>query len=152
MTPFLRFLRGLLAQLAPLLHRQVKMRVALHRHPGVSGIIEAAMEILQAIPGIELVDLKQPAVGLQSVTVGVLPAFKRKLQLDGPGLVRIEPLNTQPRQDPRQWRCQRPLQASIDRLASGKALNVGDLALIVPIRPNRQQKLCKVHRTDVCRR
>ncbi len=36
------------------------------------------------IPGtsIELVDLKQPTVGLQSVNVGVLPAFKRKLQLD----------------------------------------------------------------------
>jgi heterodisulfide reductase subunit D len=82
MTPFLRFLHGRLAQLAPLLHRQVKMRVALHRHPGMSGIIEAAVEILQAIPGIELVDLKQPAVGLQSVNVGVLPAFKRKLQLD----------------------------------------------------------------------
>jgi heterodisulfide reductase subunit D len=82
MTPFLRFLHGRLAQLAPLLHRQAKMRVALHRHPGVSGIIEAAVEILQAIPGIELVDLKQPAVGLQSVNVGVLPAFKRKLQLD----------------------------------------------------------------------
>jgi heterodisulfide reductase subunit D len=82
MTPFLRFLHGRLAQLAPLLHRQVKMRVALHRHPGVSGIVEAAVEILQAIPGIELVDLKQPAVGLQSVNVGVLPAFKRKLQLD----------------------------------------------------------------------
>ncbi len=50
MTPFLRFLHGRLAQLAPLLHRQVKMRVALHRHPGVSGIVEAAVKILQAIP------------------------------------------------------------------------------------------------------
>lgn len=82
MTPFLRFLHGRLAQLAPLLHRQVKMRVALHGHPGVAGIMEAAVEILQAIPGIELVDLKQPAAGLQSVNLGVLPAFKRKLQLD----------------------------------------------------------------------
>jgi heterodisulfide reductase subunit D len=82
MTPFLRFLHGRLARLAPLLNRQVRMRVALHRHPGVAGVMEAAAEILQAISGIELVDLKQPAVGLQSVTVGVLPAFKRKLQLD----------------------------------------------------------------------
>jgi len=57
------------------------MRVALHRHPGVSGVVEAAIEILQAIPGIELVDLRQPAVGLQSVSLGVLPAFKRELQL-----------------------------------------------------------------------
>ena len=82
MTPFLRFLHSRLAQLAPLLHRQVKMRVALHRHPGVEGIMEAAGAILRSIPGIELVDLEQPAVGLQSVNLDVLPAFKRKLQLD----------------------------------------------------------------------
>ena len=80
MTPFLRFLRERLAQLTTLLRRPVKMRVALHRHPGVAGVMEAAEEILQAIPGVEIVDLRQPAVGLQSVTVGVLPAFKRELQ------------------------------------------------------------------------
>jgi heterodisulfide reductase subunit D len=62
------------------LQRRVAMRVALHQHPGVAGVMEAAAEILRAIPGIELVDLKQPAVGLQSVNVGVLPAFKRDLQ------------------------------------------------------------------------
>jgi heterodisulfide reductase subunit D len=80
MTPFLRFLRERLALLIPQLRLEVKMRVALHRHPGVAGVMEAAVEILQAIPGIELVDLQQPAVGLQSVNVGVLPAFKRELQ------------------------------------------------------------------------
>ena len=80
MTPFLRFLRERLALLIPQLRREVKMRVALHRHPGVAGVMEAAVDILHAIPGIELVDLRQPAVGLQSVNVGVLPAFKRELQ------------------------------------------------------------------------
>jgi heterodisulfide reductase subunit D len=80
MTPFLRFLHERLALLIPQLRREVKMRVALHRHPGVAGVMEATVEILQAIPGIELVDLQQPAVGLQSVNVGVLPAFKRELQ------------------------------------------------------------------------
>ena len=79
-TPFLRFLHERLAQLTPFLLRQVKMRIALHRHPGVAGVMEAAVEILRAVPGVELVDLKQPAVGLQSVNVGVLPAFKRELQ------------------------------------------------------------------------
>jgi heterodisulfide reductase subunit D len=82
MTPFMRFLDGRLAQLKPHLQRRVEMRVALHRHPGVAGVMEAAAEILAAIPGIELVDLKQPAVGLQSVNLGVLPAFKRGLQLE----------------------------------------------------------------------
>jgi heterodisulfide reductase subunit D len=82
MTPFMRFLDGRLEQLTPHLRRPVEMRVALHRHPGVAGVMEAAAKILQAIPGVTLVDLKQPAVGLQSVSVGVLPAFKRELQLN----------------------------------------------------------------------
>ena len=80
MTPFLRFLRERLAQLTPLLRQPVEMRIALHRHPGVAGVMEAAEEILQAIPGIEIVDLQQPAVGLQSNNLKVLPAFKRELQ------------------------------------------------------------------------
>ena len=82
MTPFIRFLGGRLAELRPHLQRRVEMRVALHRHPGVSGVVEAAIDLLQAIPGIELIDLKQPAVGLQSFSLGVLPAFKRELQLN----------------------------------------------------------------------
>jgi heterodisulfide reductase subunit D len=82
MTPFMRFLEGRLAQLTPHLRQPVEMRVALHQHPGVAGVMEAAGEILRAIPGVELVDLKQPAVGLQSVNLGVLPAFKRELQLN----------------------------------------------------------------------
>jgi Fe-S oxidoreductase len=82
MTPFMRFLNGRLDQLTPHLRKPVEMRVALHRHPGVAGVMEAASSILQAIPGIAFVDLHQPAVGLQSVNLGVLPAFKRELQLD----------------------------------------------------------------------
>jgi heterodisulfide reductase subunit D len=82
MTPFMRFLDGRLEQLTPQLRKPVNMRVALHRHPGVSGVIEAAIDILQAIPGVELIDLQQPAVGLQSVNLAVLPAFKRELQLN----------------------------------------------------------------------
>jgi heterodisulfide reductase subunit D len=82
MTPFMRFLDGRLDRLMAHLRRPVELRVALHRHPGVAGVMEAAAKILQAIPGITLVDLKQPAVGLQSVSVGVLPAFKRELQLN----------------------------------------------------------------------
>jgi heterodisulfide reductase subunit D len=80
MTPFIRFLGGRLAELRPHLQQQTKMRVALHQHPGITGVMEAAIEILQAIPGVELVDLKQPAVGLQSFSLAVLPAYKRELQ------------------------------------------------------------------------
>ena len=81
MTPFMRFLAGRLDQLTPHLREGVPIRVALHRHPGVSGVMEAATKILQTIPGITLVDLKQPALGLQGVNLGVLPEFKRDLTL-----------------------------------------------------------------------
>lgn len=88
MTPFMRFLRGRLDDLRPLLRRRVELRVALHRHPGIPGVMEAAADILRAIPGIELVDLNQPAVGLMSNALRTLPDYKRKLQLDELNAVR----------------------------------------------------------------
>jgi Fe-S oxidoreductase len=79
MTPFMRFLAGKLDQLKPLLREPVPMRIALHRHPGISGVMEAAELILRAVPGLELVDLKIPAVGLMSNALATLPEFKRDL-------------------------------------------------------------------------
>jgi heterodisulfide reductase subunit D len=81
-TPFMQFLRVRLDQLRPILRQHVNLRVALHKHPGVAGVMEAAADILRAVPGVEIIDLQQPAVGLQSVNLGVLPALKRELQLN----------------------------------------------------------------------
>ena len=64
MTPFTIFLRKNLDRLRPMLRERVPMRIALHRHPGIHGVVEAAEDILRAVPGIEIVDLHQPAVGL----------------------------------------------------------------------------------------
>src|SRR5262249_9574880 len=80
MTPFILFLRSRLDELKAHFRERVALRVALHRHPGVAGVVDAAVELLRAVPGVELVDLNQPAVGLQSVNLGVLPAYKRELQ------------------------------------------------------------------------
>jgi heterodisulfide reductase subunit D len=80
MTPFMLFLRARLDALRPFLHERVSMRVALHRHPGIAGVVEAAEEILRAVPGVELVDLGQPAVGLMSNYFRALPAYRRELQ------------------------------------------------------------------------
>jgi Fe-S oxidoreductase len=80
MTPFMLFLRGRLDRLRPLLRQRVAMRVALHRHPGIAGVVEAAEDILRAVPGVELVDLEQPAVGLMSNYFRALPAYRRELQ------------------------------------------------------------------------
>jgi len=81
MTPFMRFLHGKLDALRPLLTGRVEMTVALHRHPGVAGVMEAAEQLLLAVPGIKIVKLDVPAVGLQSVNLATLPKFKAELQL-----------------------------------------------------------------------
>jgi Fe-S oxidoreductase len=80
MTPFMLFLHGRLDQLRPHLRHAVNARIALHRHPGVAGVVAAAEAILNAVPGIELVDLGQPAVGLMSNALRGLPDYKRQLQ------------------------------------------------------------------------
>jgi Fe-S oxidoreductase len=80
MTPFMLFLRAHLEALRPHLRNRVEMRVALHRHPGIAGVVEATEDILRAVPGVELVDLGQPAVGLMSNYFRALPAYRRELQ------------------------------------------------------------------------
>ena len=82
MTPFFLFLRDRVDRLRPLLRHRVAMRVALHVHPGVAGLADAVKQLARAVPGVELVDLDLPAVGLQSVNLSALPAYKRRLQLE----------------------------------------------------------------------
>ncbi|MFZ0719573.1 MAG: heterodisulfide reductase-related iron-sulfur binding cluster, partial [Xanthobacteraceae bacterium] len=80
MTPFTMFVHKNLDRLRPLLRQLVPMRIALHKHPGVRGVVAAAEDILRAVPGVELVDLQQPAVGLQANDLKPLPAHRRALQ------------------------------------------------------------------------
>jgi heterodisulfide reductase subunit D len=80
MTPFIAFLRTRLDALKAACREPVALRVALHRHPGMPSVVSAAIAILQAIPGVELVDLMQPAIGLQSASLGVMADHKRELQ------------------------------------------------------------------------
>jgi heterodisulfide reductase subunit D len=81
MTPFMRYLGERLEDLRPLLRLPVPLRVALHSHPGIPGVVEAAIALLTAVPRIELVDLGQPAIGLMSNALRTLPDYKKKLQL-----------------------------------------------------------------------
>jgi heterodisulfide reductase subunit D len=81
MTPFMRFLHARLDDIRPFLKDRVEMTVALHKHPGIAGVMEAAEELLGAVPGIRIVKLDVPAVGLQSVNLATLPKFKAELQL-----------------------------------------------------------------------
>jgi heterodisulfide reductase subunit D len=67
--------------LRPFLKNRVEMTVALHRHSGVAGVMEKAEELLRAVPGVEVIKLDVPVVGLQSVNLATLPKFKAELQL-----------------------------------------------------------------------
>jgi heterodisulfide reductase subunit D len=77
MTPFVRFLAERMGTLRPLLKHRVEKRVGLHEHPGNPGVPEAAKTILQAIPGLDFVDLEQPRVGYMCNKLTPLPAFKQ---------------------------------------------------------------------------
>jgi hypothetical protein len=79
LQPFLLFLAARLDELRPLMTHRVEKRVGLHEHPGIAGISEAARAILEAIPGLEFVDLAQPRVGYMCNTLNPLPDFKRDI-------------------------------------------------------------------------
>src|SRR5450759_1809919 len=81
MTPFMLFLSTRFDDLRPMLKKPVPISIALHKHPGVKGVVEAATALLRMVPGIEIVDLHQPAVGLMSNALNALPDYKRSLQL-----------------------------------------------------------------------
>ncbi len=81
MTPFMLFLKTRFADLKPLLKTAVPLKVALHKHPGIKGVVEAGTELLRMVPGVEVVELNQPAVGLMSNFLGALPEYKRGLHL-----------------------------------------------------------------------
>jgi heterodisulfide reductase subunit D len=81
MTPFMLFLAARFESLRPMLRHPVPLRIALHKHPGVKGVVEAGSALLAMVPGIEIVDLHQPAVGLMSNALNALPQYKRGLQL-----------------------------------------------------------------------
>jgi len=63
LTMFITYLEGRLDDLRPLMTRPVNKRVGLHEHSGVEQVTDAAIRILQAVPGLEYVDLEQPRLG-----------------------------------------------------------------------------------------
>ena len=81
MTPFMLFLATRFDDMHPLLRKPVPLKIALHKHPGIKGVVEAGITLLQMVPGIEIVDLQQPAVGLMSNFLNALPEYKRGLHL-----------------------------------------------------------------------
>ena len=79
LTPFVAYLEQRIDDLRPLFAHRVEKRVGLHEHPGVGGVSEAARRILEAIPGLDFVDLAQPRVGSMCNTLSALPDYKREV-------------------------------------------------------------------------
>jgi heterodisulfide reductase subunit D len=69
MTPFLDYLGTRLDALRPMLRNPVKMRIALHRHPGLPSVLKVAEEMLRAVP----------AVGLMANYLRALPEYRNQL-------------------------------------------------------------------------
>ena len=95
MTPFMVYLGSRIDDLRPLLQKPVPMRIALHRHPGIPGVVQAAEAILRAVPGLELVDLGQPAVGLMANYFRALPEYRKQLyraELDAARAAKVDAL------------------------------------------------------------
>ena len=81
MTPFMLFLRRHLDRLRPFL-TQARRRCASRctAIPASRAWSRRPRTSCSAVPGIELVDLKQPAVGMMSNYFRALPAYRRELQ------------------------------------------------------------------------
>ena len=73
------YIAGRLDRLTPHFVRRLDRRVALHEHPGVAGVTEGVLQILRAIPGLEVVDLEQPRVGYMCNSLAPVAAYKREL-------------------------------------------------------------------------
>jgi heterodisulfide reductase subunit D len=65
MTPFTLFLRRHLDRMRPLLRERVPMRIVLHRHPGVHGVVEAAEEFCARCPASKSSTCSSPRSGFR---------------------------------------------------------------------------------------
>jgi heterodisulfide reductase subunit D len=78
-TPFFMFMERRMADLGTILTRPVHRRVALDERPFDPAVIEAVKRVLLSIPGIEIVELDVPHIGMMSNTIP-MPDFKKRLR------------------------------------------------------------------------
>lgn len=80
LQPFFEFLDDHLDQLRPHFKNEVNKTVALNERPGLPSVTQAVKNILGAVPGLTLVDLDVPRVGLMSNYLTVTPRYKDALR------------------------------------------------------------------------
>lgn len=79
MRPFVTYLERRLHDLKPLFKFPVNKRVSLNERPAIPEAMTAIKRLLNAIPGLEFVDLAVPRVGMMSNYLNVTPDFKSEL-------------------------------------------------------------------------
>ena len=78
LNPFLVFLGDRAEQLRALMANRVEKRVSLHERPVFPQTMAAVRKLASVIPGLELVELDVPRIGVQANTVSP-PQFKQEL-------------------------------------------------------------------------
>ncbi|HCU90264.1 MAG TPA: (Fe-S)-binding protein [Gammaproteobacteria bacterium] len=78
MTMFPNFLLENLEKLKPLLQQRVEKRVALHEYSGELGVVEAVKALLDAIPGLEVVDLGHRSAGYTGTALAPMKDYLKK--------------------------------------------------------------------------
>lgn len=80
LQPFYEYLEERIELLRPHFKNSVNKTVALNERPGLPGVTRAVKNILAAIPGVRLIELDVPRVGLMSNYLTVTPRFKDQLR------------------------------------------------------------------------
>lgn len=80
LTPFIVFMDRHLEALKPHFTTRVEKRVAINERPVLPAVTAAVHRILEAIPGVEIVELDVKRVGTMSNGLSVLPEFKTELR------------------------------------------------------------------------
>jgi len=79
MAPVLPFLAERADALRKLMVHPVRRRVAIHERPAVPQIMQAVRTLLGLVPGLEIVEVPVPRIGVMSIHVVGLPDYKRAL-------------------------------------------------------------------------
>jgi len=82
MTMFSVYLARKLDALKEHFVHRVEKRVGLHEHSGTNGVTASVRTLLRAIPGLEFVELDQPAAGYACTALAGTPDFKRDLHAE----------------------------------------------------------------------
>lgn len=79
MAPVLPFLAARADDLRPLMVHPVRRRVAIHERPALPQVMAAVRTLLGLVPGLEIVEVPVPRLGVMAIHVAGLPEQKRAL-------------------------------------------------------------------------